>query len=285
MTTDSATVSSVTVGPPDRSDQGPAIQEAINAADGGTVHLLPGRYRVSTPITIPGANIHLRGEGGPWGMARNTWIDWNGEGALFSFADDTTKKNGFKVSGMLLYGHENTAFDLWTSSTFTRGLTFERVGMMKFQTALHVRRGPEGVSRLGDVLLRRCVIVDGGQAVDATEAWLNMFTIEKCTIVHNSPPDDRYVIDLHRPNVVHILRNSLEGQPRVLRAVDGHAVQADGNQYEGNGDVVWWIQRTEMHVGVEYYRRLASEPKDPPRFQFHGCTPSGLSCPDSTLTA
>jgi hypothetical protein len=280
-----ASAEAYVVEPPGTSDAGPLIEAALDASPGGTVHLKPGHYLVSTPITIRHA-VHLRGEGGPWGFAKNTWLDWRGDGALFRFSDDATRKNGFKISGMVLYGRhrfKQTAIELWTGRTFSRDLTFERVGFQRFGTALHVRRGPQGIGRIGDLLLHRCVIVDGGRAIVATEGWLNMLTVEKCTIVHNKPPAGQFVIDLRRPHVAQILRNSLEGQPRVLRIVDGRAIEAAGNQYEGNADVVWSIRNTQMHVGQEYYRRLGSEPIDPPRFQFFGCVPSGLPCPDSML--
>jgi hypothetical protein len=121
-------------------------------------------------------------------------------------------------------------------------------------------------------------------AIDSTTAWITMLKIVDSTITGNSPPEGSYVIDLKRPAVLRIEDNSLEGQPRVLRCVDGRGLNLGGNQYEGHHDVVWWIENCKgVCVGAEDYYRLAGEPDDPPRFLFHGCTYWGPPLPESTL--
>jgi hypothetical protein len=104
-------------------DAGPMIQKAIDECRGGIVWFPPGKYTVETPIQIPTANVHLLGGGGASPRTRNTWIDWKGQGALFTLPANDERKNGFWIEGLFLYGHANTAFNLVAESPFTRGLT------------------------------------------------------------------------------------------------------------------------------------------------------------------
>ncbi len=263
-------------------DHGPGIQAAMESlvdSSGGWINKsggvvdFDGSFVVKTPITIPCGNIHLRGTASGWGQFKSCWIRWIGEGPMFIFPSDAKRYNGFKMSGMLLYGNKkSTAVKIHTGDVFSRDFTFERVGARGWNKVLEIADAPGGTSRIGNLKFRDCTWSGNNQLIDAREGWINMLTVDGCEWRQNPTPEGEYLIDLHRPTCIRLRDSCFEGQRDFLRITDGDTIIFDGIYLEGQRGVVMRISGTnQVDMGPVYYRVIGADKGGKEKFHLIDC--------------
>ena len=282
-------------------DAGPAIQQALDSmvrpagevsghyypTSGGVLDIPDGVYRVYAPITIPPTgNLEIRGSGGPFGQSRVCIIEYYGKGPLFEFAQPTKRverHNGFKLSNILIWGKKlddnkiptQTAMKYVCDPAFSQGFTFERVGFYYWSKVLHVTTEKaeaeadedteetfQNPSQMGSVRFIQCEAHDNKQFIDARVGKMNMTRIRDSYISKNRPDEGDYVIDLATPQNLLIQGSSLEGQPRVLRGINGSGITIDQCQWEGQtgtDPVVYFKNCRGIDWRSQHYHRFESD--------------------------
>lgn len=282
-------------------DAGPAIQRALDSmvrppdehyfpTSGSILEMPDGVYRVYAPIIIPPCgSIHIRGTGSPYAQSRVCVIEYYGhpdKGPLFQFAQPTQRierHNGFKLSNILIWAmppkgtrRTQTAMSYTCDPNFSQGMTFSRVGFYYWDVCLRVTT-EEAVaeaedtdedvtygtpSQMGFVRFYECEAHDNKQFIDARVGKVNMLRIRDSYISGNRPDAGDYVIDLQTPQSIVIEGGSLEGQPRVLRCINGSGITIDQCQWEGQTgkDPVMYFENCRgVDIGSQHYHRFPSD--------------------------
>lgn len=215
------------------------------SASGGTVYIPPGRYEITSKITINAENLCLMGGSGPVAAGRNTWIHFTGTGTLFELLGDWSSSNdgnncsGFSSTGFDIIGDvvsTNVAFEIRTGDRFKRDFVFSRMGIHRMGKCIEITddSGGDNMSQIGKLTVEKCCMKVNGNAIyfnDGTSC--NQMRIVDNDITNNVNGSSSPILRLRGYSVT-VTDNILEGQENALYCTQGRELNIRNNFFESN---------------------------------------------------